>query len=189
MAVGTTWTDPTSGTLDITTGQIWTQAAIEGILGDLNYLGGLTGKLGQPVPCVRAFNSADISVASATVTALTLNSTRYDTDNTMHDPVNTSRLVCRSAGRYHISANIQWAGNATGQRQLRIVLNNSVIIGWVSQLNNGAGIAVIQSVGCDYTMVATDYVEIQVYQDSGGALNINTAANYSPEFSMYRIGG
>src|SRR6185437_17039157 len=39
------WVDPTSGTIDITSG-IWTAAAVDGIASDLAILGGASGTLG-----------------------------------------------------------------------------------------------------------------------------------------------
>jgi len=38
-----------------------------------------------------------------------------------------------------------------------------------------------------YQLAATDYVELQVYQDSGGDLDINASAASSPEFAMVRV--
>ena len=38
-----------------------------------------------------------------------------------------------------------------------------------------------------YDLVATDYLEIEVYQSSGGALNVTSNANYSPEFALQRL--
>ena len=40
-----------------------------------------------------------------------------------------------------------------------------------------------------YQLTAGDYVEVRAYQNSGGALNVNSTANYSPEFWMVRLGG
>ena len=40
------------------------------------------------------------------------------------------------------------------------------------------------SISTEYSLAVNDYVELVVYQSSGGALDVNAAANYSPEFGM-----
>jgi hypothetical protein len=44
-----------------------------------------------------------------------------------------------------------------------------------------------QTVTTVYDLAAGDYLEVFAYQDSGGALNVQTNANYSPEFSMVLV--
>jgi hypothetical protein len=39
-----------------------------------------------------------------------------------------------------------------------------------------------------YQLAIGDYVEVFVYQNSGGALSVNSLANYSPEFMLARLG-
>jgi len=40
------------------------------------------------------------------------------------------------------------------------------------------------SISSIYKLAITDYVEVRVYQNSGGNLNINASGNRSPEFAM-----
>jgi hypothetical protein len=40
----------------------------------------------------------------------------------------------------------------------------------------------------EYSLSVSDYLEAVVYQNSGGALNVNSAGNYSPEFGMTYLG-
>lgn len=44
-----------------------------------------------------------------------------------------------------------------------------------------------QNPGTDYRLTAGDYVEVIVFQSSGGALNVEAATNYSPEFWMTKL--
>ncbi len=44
------------------------------------------------------------------------------------------------------------------------------------------------SITADYDMAQNDYAELIAWQGSGGALNVSVTGNYSPEFSMERIG-
>jgi hypothetical protein len=134
------------------------------------------------VPRARAYNSANISINTATLTALTFNSERWDTD-TIHDTaVNTGRLTCKTAGLYTLSASIAFASNATGVRFVGIKINGVYVA-----FHGGAaasGLDTRVTVATQYEMAVNDFAEVDVYQDSGGALNVLAAGNYSPEFLM-----
>ena len=48
----------------------------------------------------RVYNTGNLTITNATETALTYNSEHFDTD-TIHDTgSNTSRLTCKTAGKY-----------------------------------------------------------------------------------------
>jgi hypothetical protein len=144
-------------------------------------------------PAVRCYNSANISIATATVVALTFNTNRYDqgTSTAQHSTgSNTSRLVCQTAGIYHITGLIQFNGDTGGVRRVGTIrLNGSTTLCQVElpAPTNGSNFPQLV-VTCDYALVATDYVELVVYQDSGSAVNVNAAANGSPEFMWHRVG-
>jgi len=138
---------------------------------------------------VRAYNSAAISLASGASTALTLNSERYKTDATMHSTAsNTSRLVAPVAGKYRVTAHAEIAAAAGGTiRQLSIRLNGGTTIAVQTSPFNGTSASEL-TVSCTYIFAANDYVEMLALQDSGGAINVNSAGNYSPEFEMEYVG-
>jgi hypothetical protein len=139
--------------------------------------------LGRDMPHARVYNSANISVANSTNTALTFNSERYDTGATHSTSSNTSRLTVPSGGGgvYHIGGCAVFASNATGVRALWIQVNGATRI---AQVAVPASSATDQGmhVSCDYLLAAGDYVELACIQTSGGALNVTASANYSPEF-------
>jgi hypothetical protein len=135
---------------------------------------------------VRAYNSADISIANATLTALTFDSERYDTDS-MHSTVsNTGRITFTTAGVYNLTFNGVFASNATGYRVASFRLNGTTYIGYFSQMAV-SGDSTYLNVTTQYKFAAGDYIEVVVYQTSGGALNIQVAANYSPEVSAAKV--
>lgn len=136
----------------------------------------------------RVYNNANISIPNATVTVLTFNSERFDNDNIHDTSTNTSRLTCQTPGIYLITACVRFAANATGQRQAYIRLNGSTIIAICTTNNTGASIATDIALATIYSLSATNYVELCVYQNSGAALNVVYASAYSPEFAMIRIG-
>ena len=133
----------------------------------------------------RVYNSANISIPHATFTALTFDSERYDTDAIHDTATNTSRLTCKTAGKYIIDGNVEWGNGADTGRYCRIRLNGTTDIAAVAQ----AGQAwMVQQVSAVYDLAVNDYVELVVYQSTGGAFNALVGANYSPEFWMQRIG-
>lgn len=142
----------------------------------------------RPVPQARVYNSANISVADATDTALTFNSERYD-DGSLHSTAsNTSRLTVAVPGVYAIGGNAEFASNATGLRQAGIRVNGATTIAAV-RLPALSGASTMLNVTCQYRFAAADYVELVVLQTSGAALLVLAGANFSPEFWIVRLAG
>lgn len=136
----------------------------------------------------RVYNSASISVASATATALTFNSERFDS-GALHDTgSSTDRLTAPSAGYYFISCHTEYASNATGFRSTSIRVNAGGTIVGAQTLSPASGDGTIVIVTALWYMNAGDYAKCHVYQTSGGALNISANSSYSPEFSMFKVG-
>ena len=135
----------------------------------------------------RAYNDADQSIPNNTPTIIALNSERYDTD-AIHDLVtNNSRLTCKTAGKYVISFSGDFAANVDGRRSYNIKLNGTTFLAGTSDNpNSGGGFS--REISTIYELAVNDYVEVEVWQSSGDALNLATTANRSPEFSMQRIG-
>lgn len=141
-------------------------------------------------PAVRATHNTTQSLTSGVDTTLAFNTDRFDqaggASSTMHDTVtNNSRLTCLYAGVYQITAGVRFAANATGIRQLKIRLNNTadLMIQNQNALSSGTTIMIITTL---YPLAVNDFVEVVANQTSGGALNVESAANYSPEFMMVR---
>ena len=136
----------------------------------------------------RVYHNTTQSISDVTVTALSFNSERDDTD-TIHDTSsNTSRLTCKTAGIYLVKGLCGFAANATGLRAGFIRLNGSTDLDALSIPSVGASLNTRVSVSTVYRLAVNDYVEFTVYQNSGGALNTEQAGNYSPEFMMVRMG-
>ena len=143
-------------------------------------------------PAVRVFHNAAQSITSGVTTALAFNSERFDqaggASSTMHDTVtNNSRLTAQYAGIYWIWGNVDFASNSTGYRQLFIRLNGATEI--ADEINPAVATTVTRIiVNCPYALAVNDYVELCVVQTSGGALNVSSTGNLSPEFGMVRVG-
>lgn len=138
------------------------------------------------VPAARVSHDADQTISNDSQTTLAFNTEKYDTD-TIHDPsTNNSRLTCKTAGQYTISASIQFASNSTGSRSILIVLNGTTIIG--SDQRRAADIATTCNLSIDYVLAVNDYVEVQAYQNRGGNLNVVSSGERTPLFMMKYIG-
>lgn len=136
----------------------------------------------------RVYNDANVSVANAGAgTALTFNTERWDTGNFHSTSSNTSRLTAPTAGLYSIGGCVRFAASSAGTRAVALRLNGSTVIDDVF-IDVDSAIAHTIKVGTEYQLAAGDYVELVAFQDSGGALNVLAAANFSPEFWIHRIG-
>lgn len=137
-------------------------------------------------PSARVFHNAAQSINNNTTTILAFNSERFDTD-TIHDTVtNNSRLTCKTAGKYIVSATIGFASNATGVREVDVKLNGTTNI--ARRIENAVnGDNHYTTVDSLYDLAVNDYLEIAVVQTSGGALNVLSSGNSSPEFGMVRV--
>ena len=108
-----------------------------------------------------------------------------DSDAFHSTSTNTGRLTIPNglAGDYQISLNVSFAANATGVRLMRLYKNGAAINS-EGQSNNGlSGVATQLSATCVLPLVATDYIEINVRQSSGGALDISNAS-----FQLVKVG-
>jgi len=135
----------------------------------------------------RAYHDANQSISNATATVLSFNQERWDTD-AYHDLLtNNSRLTVPSGqdGKYIIAAHASFGSHATGFRRLDLLVNGSTLIfrAQYAPTTDEAGMTATTI----YNLSATDYVEMRVYQNSGGSLNIISQANATPEFSMQRV--
>lgn len=141
---------------------------------------------------VKAYHSVDVIVANNTTVQPALNSELFDTDGYHSLTVNNSRLTVPAGlgGKYSIIAQATFEGNATGTRILWITLNGVTIIARHLGLASAA-IAAHMETTTIYELAAGDYVEMNVFQDSGAGRTLfgfASAPNHSPVLSMYRLG-
>jgi len=136
----------------------------------------------------RVYHNAAQATADGTAKVLDFNSERFD-NGTLHDTsTNNSRITFATAGVYYYGGNINWgAAGGTGHRQVTIQLNGSTVLNQVSVDGDALEGNPRQIINGLWEFDADDYIELVVYQNSGGAMNINSNGNYSPEFWASRI--
>jgi hypothetical protein len=130
------------------------------------------------------------SIANNTNTALTGTLEYFDTDGYHSTSTNTSRITIPSGlgGKYLVTSTVNWDKSATGSRVAKIFKNGAatvplfydVIVGSSAEYVNNKLSAVID-------LVAGDYIELYVIQNTGGNLlaYIDSPSGY---FSAVLIG-
>lgn len=149
------------------------------------YSGGAWRTLG--LVGARVYHNAGQSIGNAALTVVAFNSERWDTHASHDNATNNSRLTATVAGKYLILAHIEWQSNATGDRLLILRHNGTTFIS--SQfIRATGGFETRHDIITEWPLAAGDYVELLAYQNSGGSLNVNSGASYSPEFMFRRVG-
>lgn len=138
--------------------------------------------MGADKASVRLFNTTVQAIPTATLTSITFDSERWDSQ-AMHSLVsNTNRITIPTnwSGQYIIGAHIAWASN-NSTKGVFIYLNATYYITGQTMSDNGQ-----LNASCNpntlYGVVAGDYLEVQVWQNSGGNLNTFVGTLLSPEF-------
>lgn len=145
--------------------------------------------LGIP-PGVRVRNSAAQSIAHNTWTSLTFDTEDRDPDGYHSTSSNTSRLTVPAglSGWYGYAgaAEIQ---NGTNQVGIRVLRDGATRVGSEDLRDQTSSNPTrVQTSGYIY-LEANQYLELQVWQNSGGALNSVNNAEFAPLFAMVRLGG
>jgi hypothetical protein len=122
---------------------------------------------------VSVYNTVGYTLANNTFTALTFNSEDFDTDAFHSTVTNTSRLTVPAGlgGKYSIKAQLLFNVNATGFRNIKIYKNGVAVRASVEAIPSST-IYVGLVMSTDLTLIATDYIELFAYQNSGGNLTV-----------------
>lgn len=130
--------------------------------------------VGAP-PMAQLRQTSATSIPTADFTPLTFEVEDYDTHDGHSTSTNTTRYTCRVAGIYQLFGKIAWTSNATGQRVVCYSKNATIING--SQVSYSAVAAERQFPGTlvYVSLAVDDYVEMEGFQDSGGALDTSVA--------------
>lgn len=144
-------------------------------------------------PACRVFHNANQAIGSGANTTLAFNSERFDTDAFHDTATNNSRLTVPTGlgGLYLVTLNTAFAQSAAGTRRVnQIVLNAGLTPVASSEIGatSSATSFPIQFCAALYRLAAGDFVQAQVFQDSGGALNAIVSANIVCEFALVRLG-
>lgn len=116
-------------------------------------------------------NAGAQSIANTTITSWAYTEVR--------DPesIYTSGTIATPAWatRARMRGSLKWAANATGQRFMRLVRGGSVIEFEQTASISPADNTAVHSFDVEFAVAAGNTLDIQVYQASGGALNLNVS--------------
>ncbi len=135
------------------------------------------------IPAAGVTNTTAQTIGSSlsTFTTLAFNAERYDTANLHSTVTNNSRLTAPVTGIYEIGASIEWASNATGTRDVRLIRNFTTGFAFQGRESHGFFAQTINRV---VRLEAGAVVQVQVTQDSGADLDIRKSGELTPEFTM-----
>lgn len=139
--------------------------------------------LNRPVAELR--QSATQSLSNTTWTSITYDVEDLDTDAAHSTSSNTSRFTAPYAGWYQVSGGVEFAVSATGQRGVAFAVNGTLVN--ASRVFVSATAATGMSVPARTKLVflnVGDYVEVQAWQNSGGALNTFSSAEAASSMSV-----
>ena len=142
-------------------------------------------------PACRVYHNTTQVMADATETVVAFNSERYDTDS-MHSTVtNNSRITFTTGGLYLLTFNGVLAALTTYSLVYTFFrLNGTTSLGYAGFTPTAFSASPNLVNTTVYKFAAADYVQVLIYQDNTAnvGVNLNSGANYSPEFSATWIG-
>jgi hypothetical protein len=132
-----------------------------------------------------ATKTAAQTLTNNTGTILTWNAERFDTDGFHDNSTNNSRMTIPAGkgGKYLVVASAYWV-TGSGYRELNVLKNGSIVNYFYTVIDVTYG---FQNISTIVDCVATDYLELRAFQDSGGNLNVNSGAENS-FFSVTYLG-
>ena len=141
-------------------------------------------------PRVKVYRNAAYGITTATNTMVAWNAEEWDTDTMHSTSVNTTRLTATTAGRYHVQCRIVFDGHATATigRRVKLWKNGNAGTLCDADIDPAPSSAYSRTfVSTTVQMAAGDYVEVEVYQDSGGDLSVIGAALGTSERSWFEM--
>ncbi len=122
---------------------------------------------------VRVRRAANQSISDSTDTEVSFDAEDHDTD-TMWSAGNPTRITFTTAGKYALGAISKWSGG-TNSRKIRFRLNGTTVLTETEvELPAGSlGVATFT----ERIFAAADYIEVQVTQFSGGALDVTAVVH------------
>ena len=139
------------------------------------------------IPAARAnWGGAAQTIPNSAVVNVGFNAETFDTAQ-MHSTTTNNHLVTAPvAGVYQITGNVRWSSNATGNRFVDISTTGAGRIASVWELANTSNTD--QSISAAYALTAGESVFLEVFQTSGGNLDLENSGTDDPNLSMVWIG-
>lgn len=139
-------------------------------------------------PVFFGYQTSSQAVTSGSFVAATLDTERVDSDGGHSTVTNTSRYTFQVAGWYLAFGVATWTVSSTGTRATKFLLNGSTSIISSEQLHLPANVASSSASSWAFVQASVgDYIEMHIYQNSGGALSTNTGADWCTSMGLFWI--
>lgn len=137
----------------------------------LRFINDIALKLNN-VPAVRVHGLSTQTIANNTPIKLTFASKIFDTDSIFDASTDNTKLICKTAGIYIITAYIYWGTESNvGYRDTQIFVNSTSI---ADNLITPTGYWAAFTMTSIYKLNVGDYVQVQVGQNSGIDMTIQS---------------
>jgi hypothetical protein len=129
------------------------------------------------------YNNGTQSIPNATSTALTWDTEQWDEPGIHSTGSNPSRFTCPQglAGKWRFTWSVQFSSGATNARVSFLRKNGGTdannVIGSASKETPASAFGIHAHGSCVVELAEGDYIEVFVYQDSGGAMNVGSAVS------------
>jgi hypothetical protein len=125
------------------------------------------------------------SLANNTTTGVNMDTEDVDRDVGHSTSVNTSRYTSQTAGYYVVIGMGSAVGNAAGRVEVGVRVNGTTVYAFAAESNSTTS-APHQCVVAMPFLAVGDYVELTLFQNSGGAIN-TAVANGNPRMYVLRV--
>jgi hypothetical protein len=118
------------------------------------------------------YNTDTSVIPNNTWTSISMNAEYFDTDGFHSTTTNTSRITIPTGlgGKYAITCNVLMDPNANGYRQLRVINQAGTPIFQTGEISGIASRYLSQNGAFIISLSAGDWLELQVFQTTGGNL-------------------
>lgn len=121
-------------------------------------------------------------------TMLAFGSESYDTDAIHHNSTNNSRLTCKTAGKYLVVGQANWAIGGSGNYVALAIVRGGDTANPLVKVKESGAVNPTQIVSTIINLAVNDYVELQALHDYSGTTSVRYLfAEASPYFMMQRI--
>lgn len=137
----------------------------------------------------KVYTSAAFSIPNSAQTPIAFDVESFDTHGFHDNSTNNTRLTIPAGrgGKYLVLGGVYYSGSSTGSwRQTLITKNGSIIVDSNDMpINTAAHRVDVMTV---LSLVPGDYIEIQSWQNTGGALSTYGSGEAYTSFACYRLG-
>ena len=124
-----------------------------------------------PACSIYSATAQTVANGAATGVDLVAASENFDNDSMHSTSSATERITCQTAGRYLLVATVNFASNTSGSRRVAFLLNGATTYGASVAAPAPTNSTVLTAVRA-IILVAGDYVTCNVWQTSGGNLDV-----------------